>query len=619
MIKRIFTEDELMEIIKATAVDGARHEFYDHTVKVAKKAYQYMTGDDQAEILASFKTKESKEQKEQTVRITNSVTQYVSNSVRSQFEEMARVDNVVELFKYQDDQSDAAKDKLKEIESRLEVFHANQNLNDYLHEAILHLNFYDPNAFVVVESRYADDDVNQMRKRWSYPLEIYSDQAVNYSMDNGVLQWLVVRHDITYPKKNGEGIVKAHKYTMYAAETNIVFQEIPNEADYEFSEKWDINNYPSGEGSDKIFAVRIYKTKISVNPAIRVGYIKDPATNRETCVNPLWPADKIYRDLIWTKSEYDLAKALHGFYQKFQYAFECDNHDPVTKSRCYKGSINGAKCGACKGTGLQIHTSVQDVIYLKMPNSKEKLIPLSDLIHYETIPTELIERNWKDIEVNEAKVMKAIFQRDLINKSEVTSTATEIRITENSKYNILSTYGRQWSRIWEHCVEVTAHYLGNEKGLEVSHEFSPDFVIETLSELLNQRKKAIEAQAPHTIIQNIDRKILMRQNRDSIDIVRKIEAKESWKPFREKSETERTMIVNSLPGDHPLRVRYEYFEEIFDEIFSETEPPFFEDMAWRGQKDIIDAIVNRIIEENADAYQRQNMMRNLLSIMEEEE
>lgn len=620
MIKTIFSEEELMAVIEATAVEDVRHKHYAHTVDVAKKAYQYMTGEDQDEILLSYKLKETNTQRQQRLRITNSATQFISNSVKAQFEELARVDNVVENYTYEK-VGPSYKKMEEEIESRLDVFHQNHSLTDYLHEAVLHLNFYDPNAFIVVESRYADDDPNRKRKPWTYPLEVYADQAVNWKFDNGVLQWLVTRHEITYKRKAKnlpDSTVKAGKYTIYAARYNIVFQEIPDDVEYEIQEGWDKVTYSRTGKKDRTFLIKTYETGIDFNPAIRVGYIKDPATNRETCVTPLWPADKIYRDLIWTKSEYDLAKALHGFYQKFQYAPACENKDPDTGQKCLHGKIGGMKCPECDGTGVMVHTTIQDVIFLKMPNKKEEMIPLSDLIHYENIPTELIERNNKDIAESETKVMKAVFQRDLINKTEVASTATEVRVTENSKYNILSTYGMQWSRIWTHCVEATAHYLEIQEGLIVSHEFSSDFVVETLSELFDQRQKAIAAQAPYSIIRNIDRKILLKQNRDSADVVKIVEAKERWRPFREKSETERLTIISQLRQDHPLRVRYEYFEEIFDEIFADKTTPPFQDLAWQDQKIRVDAIVDRIIAENAPAVQANNVFRNIITAEEEE-
>src|SRR5690606_37519671 len=101
MIKTIFDKEELFKFIEATAVDNARHKHYAHTVAVAKKAYQYMTGDDQDDIILQYKTDENEKAERQRIRVTNSVTQYISNSVKAQFEELARVDNVVENHTYE--------------------------------------------------------------------------------------------------------------------------------------------------------------------------------------------------------------------------------------------------------------------------------------------------------------------------------------------------------------------------------------------------------------------------------------------------------------------------------------------------------------------------------------
>jgi hypothetical protein len=612
-MKSITSKEDLYEAIKATAIYEERHKHYKHTVAVAKKAYQYMTGEDQDEILLSYKVKESDPAKNQRLRVTNSVTQSVSNSVKAQFEELARADNVVDKY-YYPTESTQNTDNLKLIESRLDVFYENDTLSKYLHEAALHLNFYDPNSFIVIETAYEKDDPLKLKQPWVYPLEVYADQAVNYHYSNGVLQWLVANHKVEYDKKDGNKTVRveADKYTIYAPEWNIVFQEIPDEVVFEIPDGWEKQTFDN-DGKRRTFVTKIYATQNPINPASRVGYIKDPATNRETCVTPLWPADKIFRDLIWTKSEYDLAKALHGFYQKFQYGLPCDYINPDTNQSCSRGRVDGNVCPECNGKGVQVHTTMQESVILKMPPTKDKIIPLSDLIHYEHIPIELIARNNEDITESESKVYKAVFQRDIINKNEVSSTATEVRVTENSKYNVISTYGAHWSKMWMHAVEVVANYMDAADELITDHEFSSDFIIETISELFDQRQKAIGAQSPYEIIRNIDQKILRKQNRSDTENVRIVEAKEDWKPFREKTEAERVAIVSTLPDGHDLKVRYYYFEEIFDQIYGEPSTVPFHEMKWEGQKERIDAIVAQIILDNQSDYDRASSFRDIMS------
>lgn len=605
-----YDKSELDKFIEDTAVHGHRHEYYSHTVSIADFAMKIMTGDNQDDIIIEYKTKESEKARKQRVRVTNSLTQKVANSVKSQYEELARVDNVVEQFYYEND-GDAQQIKVDEITAAISNFYENDTLTKYLHEKVLHLNFYDPNAFIVCEAAYQKNDTLRQNKPQPYPLEIYSNQAVNYQFENGVLGWLVARQETKFTSKRDRNKeIKLPLYTLYAAEWTIQMQEVDDEADYQVLDGWELRNYVLEGGTTKTFLVKDHHTLMKVCPAIRVGYYKDPETNLNTCVTPLWPAEHIFRDMIWTKSEYDLCRALHGFYQKFIYAPLCEYVDDHGH-KCNRGKCGHDICPACDGAGVLVHTTVQDVVILDMPKDRSTAVPLSNFVHYEHIPMDLLRQHKEDLKDMEAAVNQAIFQRDLLNIGEIVSTATEIRDVQNSKYNVISTYGDNWSKVWKHLVDCVANYLGNEEGLIIEHDFSSDFIIETLNELYEQRAKAINANAPYAIIREIDRKIMMKQNRGNAVQVQILDAKEKWKPLREKSESERLTVISGLPELHPMRVRYEYFEEIFSEIYAQKRDKPFHTLNWEAQKTIIDEIVNRIIEENRPYFESRNQFRNI--------
>lgn len=608
-----YTLEELKDAILRTAM-GERHDHYNHTVDVAKFAHQIMTGDDQAELVVEYKRGEKKEAKKQRVHITNSMTRECSNAVRAQFEEMARVDNVLEQVMYTPEGQSSDLKKM-EVETAMDYFHEGDSLTKYLHEALLHLNFYDPNAFIVCEARYSEDDVERLDKPIPYPREVYSEAALNYEFVNGVLGWMVAREFMTF-KDDNDNDVDLPLFTLYAPEYNIQVQEIGDRIiiDTELWENdgWEKITITPKSGRTRMFFYKEYHTRLKVNPAIRVGYMKDPHTNRETCTTPLWPAHHLFKDMIWTKSEYDLCRALHGFYQKFIYAPKCEYKNELQQP-CIQGRCGGEICPQCDGKGVMVHTTVQDVVILEAPRRKEDMVPLSNFVHYEHIPMDLIERHKEDLQDMKRDVMRAVFQRDLVDRDEVASTATEIRDIQSSRYNVIHTYGQNWSKIWKHIVRVIANYQDNQEGLQVDHDFSSDFIIETLSELFYQRQKAVEANAPYEVIHNIDRKIAMKQNRDNAEEIQKMEAKEKWKPLREKSEGERMSIIMNLPELHPLRIRYVYFEEIFSKIYSQKNSQAFHDLSWEGQKNIIDAIVNDLIEENRPLVERQQQFRNIFN------
>src|SRR5690625_8048657 len=77
----------------------------------------------------------------------------------------------------------------------------------------------------------------------------------------------------------------------------------------------------------------------------------------------------------------------------------------------------------------------------------------------------------------------------------------------------------------------------------------------------------------------------MKQNRDNAEEIQKMEAKEKWKPLREKSEGERMSIIMNLPELHPLRIRYVYFEEIFSKIYSQKNSQAFHDLSWERSEE----------------------------------
>ena len=77
-----FTPEGLFAILTRRVSEDTPHRDYQRTVDHAKWCYQIVTGDDQKEILVSYKVRETQKQVDQRIRITNSRTQYVANKVK---------------------------------------------------------------------------------------------------------------------------------------------------------------------------------------------------------------------------------------------------------------------------------------------------------------------------------------------------------------------------------------------------------------------------------------------------------------------------------------------------------------------------------------------------------
>lgn len=585
-----YTIDELRDKLIET-VKGARHLHYDRTVDLAKHYKRIMTGDDQDELIVSYKIRETDEQKEQRVRITNSRTQYVGNKVMSVFDEVKRVDNVVNEISWKDKKD--SNDKLLKLNSRLDVFQARMSLKKYLYEAVKHFQFYDPNAFILVEMRKDEDE-----EIFTYPLEVTSEQAVNYEYKDGSLEYLIARHPHTIKETGNKEDAqnKGSRYLLYAPDVALDLKQLGSkdilEEDYE-----EIILDEESE-KEKRFAFKLYETMSQVNPAIRVGYIKDVETNRETFVSPLEPAMKVITDLINTKSEYDLSKALHGFIQKYAYAMTCNFNEINEDHRvfCQNGQLNtGGTCQQCKGHGLILHKTVQDVVLIKAPDGKEEHIPLDQMVHYVQIPDYIIERQKQDLKDLENDVSLAIFNVNVFDRSEVAMTATEKRLNLRSIYNILADYGDQWSQIYKHCVKLTAIHTLLADDISIVHQFPNDFNMESVEELIQQRKMAKDASLPAHIVDTIDLKILNKQSQDDPVKVSWQKVIEQHRPFREKTPDVLMFILSLLPESDPKRVLFINFEDIFEQI-KQSDPDFYK-RPFDARKKILDEMILDITGE----------------------
>lgn len=611
-----YSPDQLFDIVVETIKYGKQkyHAHYDETVKKAKFYKQIMTGDDQEELLIKYKDAETGTQKQQRVKLTNSRTQYASGKIWSVFNEVSRSDNVVEVIKYPED-NDTNNEKLEEIHDRLKKFHGYENALQYTYEAIKRYNFYDPNAFLVVN--FTPFDHTKSKTEFVYPVEVTSEQAIRYEYSNGILIYLLFFKDIYWETVDDNGKPKTEKgkhYFLYAKDVAYEFIQLP-EKDPELKPGFapiQINTIPENnmynqDGKPVMFQWTRHELKSKRIPVIRTGYIHDAANQRATCVSPMQPAEKLLLDLIWTKSEYDLAKALHWFYQKFIYAPACE-FEHEEHGHCNGGnlSISGEVCPECDGTGMMIHTTVQDVIVLKLPQDAADVVPLSNMVHYENIDITIGKHLQEDYQTIETDIFKAVFNSQAFDRSEVAVTATEKNLDLRAVKNALIDFGNHISRVYKFIVQMTAIYLDNDEELIIQHKHPKDFKFYDVDSLVKQRNDAVTAGAPYQVIRNIDLQILEMQHLDDPEVVTMMAAKEKFKPFREKSESERMFVLTQLSKDDYHRILWVYFEDIMAEIWAEDkdrDTPWYK-LPYIQQKEIVEAKVETM-QEDIKAQQKE--------------
>lgn len=571
---------ELLDILIKKIKDNKFHENHDHAVIHAKWCRQIMTGDDHREMLVRYKEKETQKQQDRRVSLYNSRTAYVSNKILSSFLEVERSDSIVSNLYYKDNTDSNT------LINRLSDFNDSQSLVKYMHEAGRRLNFFDPNSFIAIEFKYLEP----LKKPYAFPIEVYSKMVYDYEFENGRVQYLISKVDITLKDQDGKD-VPGSKFTLYGPLYSYVLTQT-------------LDSFDAISIGDKYFQVNEVNTKFNSVPVIRVGYIKNPS-NWETFVSPMYAAKHILTDLINTKSEYDLHKSLHGFLQKFAYVEKC-NYRTESNDSCNAGKlkISGSECPSCKGTGKIMHTSVQDVVYVPLPeDGTPQTIPLRDFVHYVEVPEHMIKSMKEDIISLEKDIALAIFNKDTFSRSEISFTATEVRLNEQSVHNVLADFADNISRLITEGTNLVADMLGDLDKLVFQYKIGKDFKLLGLDELIELRRRAIDAKAPYDVISQIDIDILAKQNQGNPKLVDQIKAEENHKPFKHLPSEMVAFALAELQPTDPDRILYFYFDKIFTNIWAKF--PNFEILNLDVQKKAINSEIDSIIKLKYEQVQQE--------------
>ncbi len=567
---------ELLDIMISKIKSEKPHKNYDHTVSYAKWCNQIMSGEGHKDLIVKYTETETEKQQERRIKLYNSRTKYVSNKVMSTFMEVERTDSIVDTLYYKD-KSDSAI-----IRERLNRFSIGNNLNKYVHDMARRLNFHDPNSFVAIEFKYLDP----LKKPYAYPVELNSPSVFDYEYDNGLLQYLISKVEIDMKKENSTEISKGSKYTIYGPLFTYTLTQV-------LAVEPGVETYVINKNT---YVVREFNTKFESVPAFHIGYQRDSKTKWETFVSPFDPAKEILSDLINTKCEYDLHKALHGFIQKYVYVDRCKYRNPDNGDSCNDGKmkISGAECHVCKGTGKLSHTSVQDVVYVPVPETKEEAIPLNQFIHYVEVPLHIIQSYKDDLVKLEKDVALAIFNKDTFSRSDIAFTATEVRLNEQSVHNVLADFADNVSRMINTATLLVADMLGDLDKIVFEYKILKDFKLLGIDELIELRRRAKEAEAPYDVIQQIDIDILSKQNQGNNLLVEQIKSEQSFKPFKHLSNELRALALADLPANDPDRVLFLFFDNVFANVWERF--PNFHKIDRAVQVIIVGEEVNKIID-----------------------
>ena len=635
MLPYRYDKQELRDKLLSLVAANKPHKLYEHNVEYAKKMKAFYTGKDQEEYLLKYKLKEDSSQQKQKIRLTNTRTQYVCHKIDNSLSELNTVDPAVFNINYGEDSKKEG--DVKDIKLRQKYFHEGKPLSDYAFKRIKDLNIVDPNAFIVIEK----EDVSEQFKGYAFPLEIYSHEAWQYEKKNGILQYLIakvyedikvvvanneiilqseyekiqkeeeaIRNKKIQTKKVKEKTIQREIYTLYGPE--VIYRLSRLYKGDQMDPKSEVIKI-SVDRKEQTFALRTYETNNPHNPAMQVGYLQDACS--DAYVSILHGAEQLFLQLMWEVSELQLAKALHGFIQKFVYAPTCNHSRPlncsckkdscqtcngtrnITKEHCNGGhySHTGEECSVCKGQGKITHITVQDIVVIRKPETKEQeVVPLSEMVHFVELPIHILEAQEKSVQQLERDIPKAVLNFDLGSKEEskINETATGRILDMRGLYGVLGLLGKAVSHFIKHATQVQAGYLGKSEGLVVEHNYPLDLRLDTVEDKIQQRKLAVDAGLPTELIQKIDESIMVLQCNSDYTALKSYKAWEKWKPLGSKTMSERMSILAMYEDDHYLKILDSFWDYIKDDIEDELDGKKpFSMLSHTDQKALIDKYV----------------------------
>ena len=580
----------MIELLKRV-VAKQTHPYYERTTEVANYWSKVVTGKMQDCYIVSYKERETELQKEQRIKLYNPRTKDVAGRSIAIFDKVDNSDPIAETISFPDLSDEVNKSQVLDIDRNISDFKDGSTLKRWLSENYQNKNATDPNAWMVLTYYMGDNgDVKTTADI------INSDCVLDYNHNNGDLEYLT-----TYEKKHAyskSGSIELDCYYVYTKDAIYHYVSFHKDVDYQYGDE-----ATRVKVKDKVFMMNVYDNLGNRVPAIRIGYNPDVLTDNHTFTSMLDKAEYLFKELINRKSEFDLTLALHTFLQKFQIAEPCDNYDHDHKDHCDGGRMRktGTTCVKCKGTGLKIHTSAQDIILVKAPTADDAddnkpFIGIKDRVHYPSMPFDIVNKQDELIDKYAKEVGISIFGVDISDRENPNVTATAVANYYDSINHVLSAYAFGKSALYRFAVEQIS--INKGYGLPVvRYEYADTFDILTLQELFIMLKAAKDSGASYSTIKSIQDDITAKQNIGNPLMIDAVRIREKFKPFKGLSADERKMHLASLSQYDRSKILYLYNDIIFDRIQADTPISDFLLMNYKTQLRLVNEQVSIIVEE----------------------
>lgn len=579
------------------ATSGETHPDYQRVWEYADELLILITGENIGKLLIQFVQREDAQMFAQRLKITSPETPAIANSLMLPFETVGRNDKIKKRFDYKDPQKNAA------VQSMIDgYFGAKRRKNArgleyWLNNRYKDESFSDPNAWLIDEWKAAAPGAILE----PHPFVASSKEAVNFEYENEELKWLFIKLDIAFPEMQTDGTVKSkagYKFVLYDTDYTIELCRVCLE--YRRKNGIDLQgNENEVKIGDDDYLCTVYTPNVGYVSADRFGYMRDKMTKGRTFVSPLHPALTYFKKSLKTVSELDLSMTLHTFPQKLQYVQACMGESK--QKSCHNGYVNGTtdRCSACNGNGYKLHTTAQDAILLPMPEDKESMMPLDQLLIYKAPPIDLIKFQDEYTTGLKLKAHLAIFNSTMfVNPTPEIKTATEVNANVEGAHTALFPYTEKRAEVYKervHLFAILAAVVNPEAGDNV-YQYPADLKLKTVSILLNDMKAVNESGAPSFMRDAIGMD-LAELNFKGDDLgLKKYMVRHKFFPFNGKTPDEIAMLMGSQYCSEFTKVLYANFESIFTDI--EIENPGFALMTSSAKQwTILEAKVQEYIDE----------------------
>lgn len=609
-----------IELAESLIITKSYHQDYSRVCRLSRLYQQLITGEDAKNLLQRYIKREDKEMFEQRERLTELVVKPLAASLIKPFYKVMRNNKVTKRI-------DVPTDLQRQVvDAMLTGFYGDpingDGIDYWLQNQFVELSALDPNAWLIVEFDPYDATNGYPQPR---PFIATAEEAVNFRINNGLLEWLMIREEINVPTLSTTKQQKAiqgknrhpeephtikspfgdininggYQWTLYTDTVAVTYQEV----DREFITRYP-QELPQGaqlvtiqqDGTNgRLYARTITQPNFGFVQAQRIGYARDAVTKGRTYVNVFDTAIPYFMKSIKSCSELDMSIAMHVFPQKIQYVSRCKGKDLNTPCNGGKDP-QGNTCTVCKGSGWYIPTSTQDTITLPMPSDKDQMLPLENIVKYIAPDTQVLEFMVKYMDDIPVKCHMAVYNSTVFVIQQLAKTATEKDMDMDSVYDTLSPFAKKASSLYMFVGKCAVSLARVQQGEgTVVHAFPADLKLKTLAMLAAEYKELSESNAPSFVKDAINDDIANLLYQADPEKALQYQVKKYFAPFKGKTEDQIVLLLESQYTTEFNKVLWVNFDDIFADIERDDKVFYFRTAA--DQWGIIQDKVNELMEQ----------------------